>query len=185
MPELPEVEQRRAFAETHLAGRTLVRVAAARDTIVYEGVTPQTFVRKLTGRRIVRACRKGKQIWLEMDQRPWPTLHFGMGGDFYQYHRQTERPKYWKLEFQTTDGIRVAMTNPRRLGRIRLLHDPPGEPPISLLGPDPFYQPPTSDELSVIFARRKAPIKAVLLDQSILAGIGNWIADEVCYQSGM
>ena len=185
MPELPEVEQRRAFAERHLAGQTIERVVAARDTIVYEGVTPESFARKLTGRKVIHVLRKGKQIWFELDQRPWPTMHFGMGGNFYHYRSRGERPRYWKLELHTTEGTRLAMTNPRRLGRIRLLRDPPREPPISLLGPDPLYEPPTTRELAAILARRKAPIKAVLLNQSVLAGVGNWIADEVCYQSGI
>ena len=185
MPELPEVEQRRAFAELHLAGRKIERVVAARDTIVYEGVAPQAFARKLTGRKVIHVLRKGKQIWFELDRRPWPALHFGMGGDFYHYRHQHQRPRYWKLELHTSEGTRLAMTNPRRLGRIRLLQDPPSEPPISLLGLDPLNDPSTTRMLASILARRKAPIKTVLLDQSVLAGVGNWIADEICYQSGI
>jgi len=75
------------------------------------------------------------------------------------------------------------MTNPRRLGRIRLLHDPLSEPPLSLLGPDPLDELPSFGEFVEMLALRRGPVKAVLLDQKFLAGIGNWIADEVLYQA--
>mgnify|MGYP006278770661 FL=1 len=77
------------------------------------------------------------------------------------------------------------MTNARRLGRIRLRHDPMNEPPIRDLGFDPLHEIPTARELAERLAKRKTPIKAVLLDQSFAAGVGNWIADEVLYQAGI
>jgi formamidopyrimidine-DNA glycosylase len=183
MPELPEVEARRKVAERHLAGRRIIQAAAAPDRIVFEGVRPRTCAAALTGRRVVSVRRKGKHLWLELDRRPWPTLHFGMGGHFAVYRERDERPRFWKLEMVTEEGVRVAMTNARRLGRIRLQHDPPHEVPIRLLGRDPLDDLPRTTELARLLERRTAPIKAVLLDQSVLAGIGNWIADEVLYQA--
>jgi formamidopyrimidine-DNA glycosylase len=183
MPELPEVEARRKILERHMVGRTITRTSAAPDTIVYDGVKPRTFSRALTGREVLAVRRKGKQLWMELDRRPWPTLHFGMGGSFFAYDRVSERPKYWKLEMVTDRGVRVAMTNPRRLGRIRLQEDPETEPPISKLGHDPLNDLPSPTRFRALISRRKAPIKAVLLDQGVFAGVGNWIADEVLYQA--
>jgi formamidopyrimidine-DNA glycosylase len=183
MPELPEVEARRQVAEKHLLGKTLKSATAAPDSIVFEGVTPGRVERYLRGRTIRGVGRKGKHLWLELDRRPWLTLHFGMGGSFTAYRDVRERPRFWKLELRALDGTRLAMTNPRRLGRIRLLQDPLAEPPLSLLGPDPLVAMPSAPELALALAARKAPIKAVLLDQGFLAGIGNWIADEVLYQA--
>jgi formamidopyrimidine-DNA glycosylase len=77
------------------------------------------------------------------------------------------------------------MTNARRLGRIRLLQDPESEPPIAGLGFDPLLDLPSTPTIGGILSRRTAPIKAVLLDQSVFAGVGNWIADEVLYQAGI
>ena len=185
MPELPEVEARRKVLEHHVAGRTITTASAAPDTIVYEGVKPRTFARALSGRKVLAVRRKGKQLWMELDRRPWPTLHFGMGGRFFAYEQPSQRPAYWKLEMITDQGIRVAMTNPRRLGRIRLQNDPESEPPISKLGHDPLDDLPSPGLFSALLAPRKAPIKAVLLDQSVFAGVGNWIADEVLYQAGI
>jgi formamidopyrimidine-DNA glycosylase len=183
MPELPEVESRRAFAAKHLTGRTIVRASAAPDTIVYEGVGPRRLANALRNRKVLGVRRKGKHLWIELDHRPWPTLHFGMGGRFFAYEKPAERPRFWKLELLIESGLRLAMTNPRRLGRIRLLEDPVLELPISRLGEDPLHDLPPVRTLAARLSRRKAPIKAVLLDQAFLAGVGNWIADEVLYQA--
>lgn len=184
MPELPEVEAQRKLVEKHLLGRTLVEIAALRDTIVYSGVTSRQFATRLRGRKVLAVRRKGKHLWFELDQRPWPTFHFGMGGHF-EIYREGARPRFWKLELLTNEGVRLAMTNPRRLGRIRLQHDPLSEPPLSTLGPDPLLELPSPGAFIEMLASRRGPIKAVLLDQKFLAGIGNWIADEVLYQAAI
>ncbi len=185
MPELPEVETSRRKAEPHLAGRRIAAVAVAEDPIVLDGASPRRVATALRGRRVDALRRKGKHLWFELDRRPWPLFHFGMGGDFHIYRDASDRPRWWKLELVTDRGTRVAMTNARRLGRIRLRRDPAAEPPVSLLGPDPFLELPSARALTAGLAGRRAPIKAVLLDQGFLAGIGNWIADEVLYQAAL
>ena len=164
MPELPEVETARKLAARTLAGRRLVGVATVDDPIVYAGVSPRRLAAALRGRRVTAVGRKGKHLWLELDRRPWPTFHFGMSGSFRVYGPDAERPRYWKLELQTGDGARLALRDPRRLGRIRLLRDP-------------------ARELHALLSRRQAPIKAVLLDQGLFAGVGNWVADEALFQA--
>jgi len=183
MPELPEVETARRLATRALAGHRIVRVSTVEDPIVYAGVTGRRLAAALRGRRVRGVGRKGKHLWLELDRRPWPAFHFGMSGSFRVYGQQAERPRYWKLELQTDDGARLALRDPRRLGRIRLLRDPANEPPISLLGFDVLDELPARGELQALLSRRKAPIKAVLLDQGLFAGVGNWIADEALFQA--
>ena len=78
------------------------------------------------------------------------------------------------------DNVQIDM---RRLGRIRLLDDPENEPPISELGVDPLLEQLDAEQIHGILRKRSAAIKAVLLDQSVFAGVGNWIADEVLYQA--
>jgi formamidopyrimidine-DNA glycosylase len=75
------------------------------------------------------------------------------------------------------------MPDARRFGRIRLQSEPREEPPISELGYDALDELPSARDLHLIMSRRNAPLKAVLLDQSLFAGVGNWIADEVLYQA--
>jgi formamidopyrimidine-DNA glycosylase len=183
MPELPEVETARRLAARVLAGRRIVGVATVDDPIVYAGVTPRRLAAALRGRRVTSVGRKGKHLWLELDRRPWPAFHFGMSGSFRVYGEEAERPRYWKLELRTGDGVRLALRDPRRLGRIRLRRDPAREPPISGLGFDVLDEMPGAHELQALLSRRKAPIKAVLLDQGLFAGVGNWIADEALFQA--
>jgi formamidopyrimidine-DNA glycosylase len=183
MPELPEVETARRRLERALRGRRIVDVATVPDPIVYRGVTPRRFAEALRGRRVRAVKRKGKHLWMELDRRPWPLFHFGMTGSFELYGPGAERPRFWKLEIRLDDGRRLALPDARRFGRIRLQHTPEDEPPLSLLGFDPLEGLPPASELGRLLARRQAPIKAVLLDQTVFAGVGNWIADEVLYQA--
>ena len=198
MPELPEVEAARRAAHKVAKGRKIVEAHVAEDPIVYEGVAPSRIRRALTGRRVKAVKRHGKHLWLELDRRPWPCLHFGMTGGFHvpagravrlvsdgNVNRPDWPPRFTKLHLRFADGGELAVADGRRLGRIRLRTDPPTEPPISALGFDAWRALPTPARFHAMLRERKAPIKAVLLDQSFAAGIGNWIADEVLYQAGI
>ena len=205
MPELPEVEAARRAAQSIAAGRRIVEAHVADDPIVFEGVTPARFRRALVGRRVRAVRRHGKHLWLELDRRPWPCLHFGMTGGIHVSSPRRPRPsgravrlvsagrvsrpdwppRYTKLHLRFAAGGELALADGRRLGRIRLRQDPPAEPPISALGFDAWRALPTPARFHAMLRERNAPIKAVLLDQSFAAGIGNWIADEVLYQAGI
>jgi formamidopyrimidine-DNA glycosylase len=77
----------------------------------------------------------------------------------------------------------VALTDGRRLGRVWLGESPKADPKIAKLGPDAMDALPRGEKLAALFRKRNAPIKAVLMDQHVLSGLGNWLADEVLYQS--
>jgi formamidopyrimidine-DNA glycosylase len=162
-----------------------VAVRTADDRIVYDGISPRRFQHVLKGAVVVAAHRKGKHLWLELDRRPWPVFHFGMTGGFSVYGSDPGRPRFMKCELITDDGNRLAMRNIRRLGRIRLCENPLAAPPVSRLGPDPLYEMPSPAAFTASLGCRRVPIKALLLNQAFLAGIGNWIADEVLYQAGI
>jgi len=183
MPELPEVETQRRRIQRWLKGRRITSVTAVEDPVIFGGLTPRVLSRALKGRRVEAVRRRGKHLWLELDRRPWLAFHFGMTGWFSYYRDEAERPRFWKIELAADDGRRLAYTDPRRFGRVRLQQDPAHEPPVSRLGFDPLEGLPPVAELAVPLARRKAPLKAVLLDQSLFAGVGNWVADEVLYQA--
>jgi formamidopyrimidine-DNA glycosylase len=197
MPELPEVEHARGLVERVAVGHRIIEVRCAEDPIVLVGVTPRAMARALTGRVVVASRRRGKQLWWELDQRPWPLFHFGMTGQFVtpaaaplrlaaHGKRALDRswpPRFWKILVTLDDGTELAMTNARRLGRIRLQHDPERELPIAGLGFDPLYELPAAAAFAADLRRRKGVLKAVLLDQGFIAGIGNWMADEILYQA--
>src|SRR5260370_1262016 len=170
MRELPDVEEARRRAERALRGRRSREVATRPDPIVYAGVSPRRFARALAGRRVEAVRRKGKHIGRELDERPWPLFHFGMTGSFEIYRDARERPRFWKVELAMEDGTRLAMPDARRFGRIRLQHQPEREPPLADLGFDPLLDLPGAGDLARALARRRAPIKSVLLDQGLFAG---------------
>ena len=197
MPELPEVERSRLIAMKIAQGRRIVEARCADDPIVFESVPPARFRQALVGRRVRAVRRHGKHLWFELDRRPWPCLHFGMTGGFHtapggprvRLHstpRQSDGawpPRFTKLQLRFDDGGELVMADARRLGRIRLRQDPASEPPISLLGFDAHRALPALRSFRELVKQRGAPLKALLLDQSFAAGVGNWIADEVLYQA--
>ena len=179
MPELPEVEAARRLLTRSAVGRRILDVRAAPDSIVFQGVSPARIRRALLGARVVGAHRHGKHLWLELDRRPWPCFHFGMSGGIevrgrrhqklvHEGRRAHERqwpPRFLKLHLTLDDGTEVVFCDARRLGRVRLRHDPAAEPPISLLGFDALHDLPPVGRLAELFGARAAPVKAVLLDQ--------------------
>ena len=183
MPELPEVEAARRRLRAKILGRRIRSAEAVVDPVVFRGISGPAFAAAIVGRRVKAIGRRGKHLWFELDRRPWPTFHFGMTGSFALYDEPAKRPRFWRLEIVFAAGLRLAFSDPRRFGRLRLQQDPLAEPPIALLGPDPILEPPTVRTLAPLLARRKAPLKAVLLDQSVFAGVGNWVADEILYQA--
>uniref|UniRef100_A0A0E0ATQ1 DNA-(apurinic or apyrimidinic site) lyase n=1 Tax=Oryza glumipatula TaxID=40148 RepID=A0A0E0ATQ1_9ORYZ len=196
MPELPEVEVARRALEEHCVGKRIVRCSAADDTKVIDGVAPPRLEAALVGRTISAARRKGKNLWLALDSPPFPSFQFGMAGAIYikgvelsKYKRSAVRPteewplKYSKLLVVMDDGLEFSFTDKRRFAKIRFLDNPEAVPPISELGPDALFEPLHLDDFVESLSRKKAPIKALLLDQSFISGIGNWIADEVLYQA--
>jgi formamidopyrimidine-DNA glycosylase len=198
MPELPEVEAARRTAARVAVGRRITGVSAADDPIVFAGNTPARIRRALLGRRVRAVRRHGKHFWFELDRRPWLSVHFGMAGGLATPGRRSVRlmsghrggeagwpPRFTRLLLELDDGGALAITDGRRLGRIRLCHDPATEPPIAGLGFDALRDVPSPARFRALGRARAAPVKALLLDQSFAAGVGNWIADEVLYQAGI
>ncbi|MES3036501.1 MAG: DNA-formamidopyrimidine glycosylase family protein [Bdellovibrionota bacterium] len=183
MPELPEVETFRRQIADIVDGKKIEDVVVNKDPIVFANVSPAKIKKALLGAKVKCCRRKGKYLWLELDRKPWLILHFGMSGSLEVFEDLPEKQvKYLKLVLVTSKGV-VALRDPRRFARIKLAMDPINEKPISSLGFDPLEDFPAAQVLSGILEKRKAPVKAVLLDQSIFAGVGNWMADEILFQA--
>ncbi|KIM54247.1 hypothetical protein SCLCIDRAFT_1222215 [Scleroderma citrinum Foug A] len=203
MPELPEVERATALLRQHAVGKTIHHVDTFEDKLVFSGFTHEDFAREITGRVVENAARYGKCFYIQLQgEGRIPVLHFGMTGTLQvrgcatiQYKRsaaglsETWPPRFVKFilhvkEESTAPGFtEIAFSDARRLGRIRLVRSPLNEPPISELGFDPILSMPLLDDLRASLSKRTCPIKALLLDQSFSAGIGNYLADEILYQA--
>ncbi len=200
MPELPEVEAVRRLMQRALVGQRLMEVEVADDPIVFKKTAPETLQAALTGRTVSEIGRRGKYWWLEFEDHPWLFGHLGMSGWIREIGTENARliehgkaprddengrPRFLKLRLTTESGRSVVLTDGRRLARAWLADGYGVDPGTAKLGPDAFDAMPSVEGLTAIFGRRKAPIKALLMDQSLLAGVGNYLADEGLYQAGI
>lgn len=181
MPEGLEAEiYRRAAART--VGRTIARLEVDdRQEMAAE------LRRALPGRTIARVRRHGKQLALDLDDGHVLGLHFGMTGrlivddraaiDRLEYSSGRDDPAWDRLVLTFDDGSTVRVNDPRRWAVFRL------DPDLGRLGVDIFQM--TGEVLAARLATRRAAIKTVLLDQSVVAGFGNMCVDEVLWQAGV
>jgi len=207
MPELPEVETVRRKILKALKGKVIQEVHAEHaDRFLFREASLPRVQSALTGARVLGVGRKGKYFWLELDRYPWPLLHLGMTGNveirlprqkgghvkswgglslWSNRGRDKSEPRlfFCRLLLVAECGAEVALTDPRRFGRIWLTENPLAHPRVKKLGFDPLQKFPNAKALAPLLKKRKAPIKAVLLDQKLFAGVGNWIADEILFQA--
>lgn len=194
MPELPEVENARQVIERAGLGRRIVTVDDA-DTYVCRPHRPGEIAAALLGRRLTVAHRRGKSMWCETSgigrsRTPGPMLgiHLGMsgkivvadgkgrevdGGDHWERGRAPGDYRFARFTLCFADGASLMLLDPRRLGRVRL------DPPVEALGPDARELTPA--QFRSLVARGSAPVKARLLDQDSVAGVGNLLADQALW----
>jgi formamidopyrimidine-DNA glycosylase len=171
MPELPEVERARQTLESAL-GRRIVAVDD-RDTYVTRPHVPGELASALTGQTLAAAHRRGKFMWLETDDGPALGLHLGMTGRILVDPDDSTRWDRFSLEF--ADGGRLVLRDKRRLGRALL------NPDFSRVGPDAAEV--GRDDFRRLIGAGRTPIKARLLDQHAISGIGNLLADQILWQA--
>jgi formamidopyrimidine-DNA glycosylase len=184
MPEITEVESLRRLAVRRLQGKSIVSVDARDGQRVLGRLSAQALARAIAGRTVRGIRRKGKYLWWELGGNRSLLLHLGMSGWIHFLRAGEPRPPYARVVFQIARGGEVAFCDPRRFGRIALIEgDPLQHPSLRRLGHDVLSLPAVT-ALQPHF-RRRGPIKGLLLDQKVFAGVGNWIADEVLFQAGI
>src|SRR5688572_12089635 len=171
MPELPEAERARQAIERAL-GREIVAVDDS-DTYVCRPHPPGEIAEALHGHRLVAAHRRGKFMWVETDGGPDLGLHLGMAGRMAV--DEQPHPVWDRFVLEFAGGGRLALRDKRRLGRAVL------EPDFSHVGPDAGEV--SRAEFRERIGRGNAPLKARLLDQTAIAGVGNLLADEILWQA--
>jgi len=183
VPELPEVERARALIEARALGRRIVEVDDT-DTWVCRPHAPGEIADALTGRVLTAAHRRGKTMWCETDGGEGPVLgiHLGMAGRIVVdgvaagdrlVGADGERWDRFTLRFE--DGGTLALRDKRRLGRVRL------EPDLGGVGPDAALV--GREEFRARVGRGRAPLKARIMDQSVISGVGNLLADEALWRA--
>jgi formamidopyrimidine-DNA glycosylase len=171
MPELPEAERARLTLEA-ATGRRIVEVDD-RDTYVCRPHVPGEIAAALTGHALATAHRRGKFLWAETDDGPVLGLHLGMAGRIVLDPPDASPWDRFTLEFD--DGGRLVLRDKRRLGRAVL------NPDLRHVGPDAALV--GREDFRRLIGTGRAPVKARLLDQGAISGVGNLLADEALWQA--
>lgn len=184
MPELPEVETVTADLRPHLVGRTIVGCDLRFPSIVRHP-SPAAFVAAVTGRTIEAMSRRGKYILHHLDSGELLVVHLGMTGQWRYVAPEVPEPDHLHAVFTLDNGCQLRYRDVRRFGRLLLGSEAElvGDKKMPRLGPEPIDPSFSAMDLYRRLHVRRAPIKALLLDQMMVAGVGNIYADEACFRA--
>ncbi|MGE0057032.1 MAG: DNA-formamidopyrimidine glycosylase [Dehalococcoidia bacterium] len=187
MPELPEVETIRRGLEARIIGRTITAVRIPPETgkavPVIKGMDESAFREGVVGAQIERVERRGKYLILHLDSGLLLVIHLRMTGAL--LFQEAPEDRFVRAIFSFDNGDEMRFTDLRKFGGFWLVEDI-GQAVASVLGPEPFDEDAfTVATLAAALAGRKSPVKAIILDQRHVAGIGNIYADEACFAAGI
>jgi formamidopyrimidine-DNA glycosylase len=187
MPELPEVETVRLGLIDVLAGQRIVRAEAHRPDL--RVALPENFAARLKGRRIDALERRAKYLLVRLDDGWTWVVHLGMSGRMTTGRIGALPPIdiHDHVVIATEDGIEVRFRDPRRFGLMTLVRtdEASSHPLLAGLGPEPLSADFDGGRLAAVLKGRRTPIKAALLDQRIVAGLGNIYVCEALFQAGI
>ncbi|MGR3761426.1 bifunctional DNA-formamidopyrimidine glycosylase/DNA-(apurinic or apyrimidinic site) lyase [Roseobacteraceae bacterium NS-SX3] len=193
MPELPEVETVMRGLVPSMEGAVIARAAVNRPDLRWP--FPERMAERLTGARVNGLRRRSKYILADLDTGETLLIHLGMSGrmtvsgdpvgQFVHEHPQAEKHDHVVLDMD--NGARVTFNDPRRFGAMHLLETATADRHrlLSVLGPEPLGNAFHEDYLIAAFKGRGTPVKSALLDQGIIAGLGNIYVCEALFRAGI
>ncbi|RNF34858.1 bifunctional DNA-formamidopyrimidine glycosylase/DNA-(apurinic or apyrimidinic site) lyase [Paracoccus methylarcula] len=191
MPELPEVETVRRGLQPHLEGQRIARAEARRPDLRWP--LPPDLVQVLTGATVTALRRRSKYLLADLDRGGTLLMHLGMSGRLLVegaglagFHRDPSiLPRHDHVVIVTGSGTTITFNDARRFGMIDLIREGEAHPLLAHLGPEPFDPGFDTGYLAAAFAGRRAPVKQALLDQRIVAGLGNIYVSEALHRAGI
>ncbi len=193
MPELPEVETVRRGLTPAMEGRKILRLEVNRPDLRFP--FPDDFATRVEGSAVLRLGRQAKFLVTELSSGEALIMHLGMTGRFtiegqktaeFHHHAGTD-PKHDHVVFHMSGGARVTYNDPRRFGFMELwpIDQLETYPRIKDLGPEPLSNHFSAEHLNTVLAGKATPIKSALLDQSVVAGLGNIYVLEALFRAGI
>jgi formamidopyrimidine-DNA glycosylase len=182
MPELPDVELSKRYLDEHALRQTIERVAV-NDARILGELAARTFIARLSGNRFEESRRHGKHLLVRLRRDGWLTLHFGMTGGLVYFRSEADDPPYDRVRFGFKGGGHLAYVNRRMLGRVGLADDAYAFIREEELGPDALDPAFDLAAFEKAIEGRRRDVKSVLMDQALIAGIGNIYADEILFQA--
>ena len=185
MPELPEVESvRRGLLRRKLRGALIARVRSSGKPLRLARPQPLTALRRATmGRRVTALRRIGKYLLIDLDGPSSVLVHLGMSGNLTTTPRATPWQPHTHVVFELDDGRDLRFVDPRRFGMVDVLARgrEREHPALESLGPDPITEGLPDDHLAHAAVGRSTPAKSFILDQTVVAGVGNIYASEALW----
>jgi formamidopyrimidine-DNA glycosylase len=178
MPELPEVEMFRRYFDQTALKQKISDVQITHPKVV--GGQEQQLI-SLVGDQFQKSQRWGKNLFVETSEKKIVLMHFGMTGNLEYYSSSMESPKYARVIFEFDNGFNLAYVSKRMFGRIGLTSSVGAYVDDKSIAVDAMEI--SKDKFIKVLASKKKNIKTALLDQTVTAGVGNWIADEILYQA--
>ncbi len=178
MPEMPEVEQVRKTLAPHIQGKKILAVEIRLPRLI-KYPSAEDFAARLTGKIITEVGRKGKYLVLHTDAQQLLIVHLRMTGALIAQDSRQKEPHYAKIKFTLSDGITMWFTDIRTFGTLYLIQN--GDYRIEgyeTLGPEPLSSDFKAEYLLPLAAKSRKAIKSLILDQTVIAGLGNIYADE-------
>ncbi|HEU0207665.1 MAG TPA: DNA-formamidopyrimidine glycosylase family protein [Candidatus Udaeobacter sp.] len=180
MPELPEVETFKRYLDSTSLHQRIVNVEV-QDSYVLKRVSARELTRRLKGRRFDNSQRHGKHLFVRAGDELWLRLHFGMTGSLEYLKHEEIAPKTARVIFRFANSCRLAFDDQRKFGEVELVQDVDEFLRTRGLGPDALET--SFSQFKAILGKHRGAVKAILLNQQLLAGIGNLYADEILFRA--
>lgn len=181
MPELPEMETYRKMLAESIVGKPVTEVAIGREKSI--NVSVETFVNYVRGQRIERIDRRAKMLLFRLENGRTLLLHLMLGGSMF-YGTVEEAPER-SVQVRLSFGNEHLFFHGLRLGYLHLYEPQELADKLSKLGPEPLDPSFRADHFAARLRMKRGVLKSVLVDQSVLAGIGNCYSDELCFSAGV
>lgn len=184
MPELPDVETFRRYLDSTSLHQEISKVAIHSPELL-EGVTPAELKAALEGKSFVSTHRHGKYLFAQTSGGKWVVFHFGMTGFLKYFEDMEEEPPHARMTIDFLNGWHLGYDCQRKLGEIGLADDWQKVVEARKMGPDPLDPGFTLDTFGEAMRKTRAVVKSALMNQRLLAGIGNIYSDEILFQAGI
>jgi len=182
VPELPEVELYCRYFAEHALRQRVAALRVLDERIL--GVRTGALTRAVVGHEFAQVRRHGKHLFADAGT-SWLHLHFGMSGDLYYYREDVDQPRFARVVFEFEKGARLAYDDMRLFGVVDVTPDPDTFIAEHRLGPDPLDAAFRLSAFRRILHGRRGAVKALLMTQEIIAGMGNLYVDETLYRASI
>lgn len=184
MPELPDVENFRRYLERTALHKKITDIEVSNNKVLH-GISADRLRKGLKGRQIEETRRHGKHLLVRLDNGSWVTFHFGMTGRFAAFRKPEDEPRHDRIRFDFVGDDHLAFVDQRLFGEVGLVDDADGFVQQRELGQDALDPALDENVFREMVRKHRGSVKSLLMNQKVIAGIGNEYSDEILFQAGL